>query len=207
MKTETRYMQSEVRADEVDGKPVISGYAALYGVMSLPLTSSRGKPFRERIAPGTFANLEGRDVVARYNHDLLLGRTLAGTLTLIPDDKGLRYEIRPSDSALADHVVKAISRGDVRGSSFAFQTIQDHWAVENGETIRELRSIGLIDVGPVDFPAYPATASEGSAVSIRAVGAIPDEVDASIERLSATPLRDARQRVGTKYPPLLRDVG
>lgn len=153
MTMETRHLPAvELRVTGDDDAPKITGYAAIYNSLSLDLGG-----FRERIAPGAFDATIGGDVMARYNHELILGRTTAGTMRLYVDEKGLRYEITPANTAVVRHVVESIKRGDVNGSSFAFRTIDDAWSKENGEVIRELRGVELFDVGPVDQPAYPGT--------------------------------------------------
>ena len=61
-----------------------------------------------------------------FNHDPnnLLGRTKSGTLTLAQDDKGLQYDcdLDPNTSVATD-VYAMAKRGDLDGSSFAFQVL------------------------------------------------------------------------------------
>lgn len=163
---ETRFIPAvELRVSGDENKPTISGYSALFGSRSADLGG-----FVEVIRPGAFRrSIEaGADVLGRYNHDLMLGRTSNGTVRVSEDDKGLRYEIDPPNTAAARHPMELIRRGDVKGSSFAFRTVKDEWRKENGVNVRELVDVQLIDVGPVDQPAYPETASAGT-VSVRAL--------------------------------------
>ena len=105
MKIEKRMSNAgEVRAEggEAGNPTKITGRAAVYGSLSQPMKTSRGTTFRERIVPGAFDGFDQADVLARYNHDLILGRTKSGTLKLSTDDKGLRYEITPPDSAQSE---------------------------------------------------------------------------------------------------------
>lgn len=197
MNTEKRFTpQSEVRLEGgQDGQPAkITGYAAVYNSLSKPMKTTRGTTFRERIIPGAFADATTADVLARYNHELIIGRTKSGTLTLSLDARGLRYEITPPSSEAAKHVVESIRRGDIDGSSFAFRTIQDGWKIESGEAIRELRSLDLIDVGPVDLPAYTATAEGDHAVSLRAEDADEQAIDAEVAKL-----KGGEHRCGSYY--------
>lgn len=142
----------------------ISGYAAIFDSISLPLGG-----FQERIAPGAFTAALGKnpDVRALFNHDqnFVLGRTSSGTLKLAQTAKGLRFEV-PSlpDTSYARDMREMMTRGDVTQCSFGFTVPQggDTWAEEmiDGKKtlVRTLRSIGqLLDVGPVAFPAYTAT--------------------------------------------------
>ena len=144
-----------VNEDE-NGRTVIRGYAAVYDSDSQDLGG-----FIERIAPGAFDDVLAKnpDVFGRYNHERLLARTSSGTMKLELDERGLRYTIYPKH-ADAD-VVESISRGDVRGSSFAFRTsgANERWFKDAaGRTIREIRKFEFLgDAGPVDNPAYPGT--------------------------------------------------
>jgi HK97 family phage prohead protease len=145
----------EVKEDE-NGRTVIRGYAAVFSSDSQDLGG-----FVERILPGAFDDVmrTNPDVFGKYNHERVIGRTSSGTMKLSVDARGLRYEISPPKAA-AD-VVELISRGDVRGSSFAFRTKGDseRWYKDDqGRMIREIRKFDFLgDAGPVDSPAYLAT--------------------------------------------------
>jgi HK97 family phage prohead protease len=162
-KIENRHIAGvELRAGGGKGKPdVISGFIP-YNTRSVDLGG-----FVETIKPGAFGDTTVADVRGRYNHDLILGRSKAGTLKLTPEAGGMRYEITPQSSDAAAHVIESVRRGDVTGSSFAFRTITDEWRMEDGQPLRELVSVELLDVGPVDFPAYP-----DSMASARGVGQV-----------------------------------
>jgi HK97 family phage prohead protease len=118
----------------------------------------------ERILPTAFDAVlrQGVDCAALFNHDpnMLLGRTLAGTLSLEKTDAGLAYAIQMPDCPMAANVLESIKRGDLRGSSFSFRVNREgqRWIAQGKLSIREIHSISeLYDVGPVVFPAYPAT--------------------------------------------------
>ncbi len=140
-----------------DGQPTIRGYAAVFNSLSQPLGD-----FRERIAPGAFADalLQGADIRALWNHnpDYPLGRTKNGTLRLTEDHRGLAVEIDPPDTSWGRDAVAAIRRGDVDGMSFAFQVQEQELGKDaQGGKVRTLRKVQLFEVSPVTFPAYPAT--------------------------------------------------
>lgn len=155
---EVRSITDEVRMIDVDGRNVITGYAAVFNSLSQEMTTPSGRKFRETIKPGAFArSLESSDVRGLFNHDTnqLLGRRGAGTLRLIEDERGLRYEIDPAETTVGKDVVISLKRGDLTGSSFSFATVEDEWgAGPDGSVVRELRSVHVFDVGPVVFPAY-----------------------------------------------------
>ena len=155
---ERRYVQNlELRADG-DEPPKITGYAAVFNALSVPLGG-----FRESIRKGAFKRtLKAKaDVRALVNHDpnLIIGRSLAGTLTLKEDDHGLLVEIDPPDTTAGRDVVESIRRGDIDGMSFGFQTVKDSWeySADGTDDRRELLDVELFDVSPVTFPAYPDT--------------------------------------------------
>jgi len=145
----------ELRLDEQHSRS-FGGYAAKFNTQSKNLGG-----FIERIDPGFFNKSRGDgwpDVIARYNHDdnMLLGTTSAGTLRLAVDKVGLEYEVDPPTSR-AD-VLELVQRGDVVKSSFAFQMFEDDWAAsDQGFPMRTLVSGRLVDVAPVNIPAYDDT--------------------------------------------------
>ncbi len=163
-------------------QPTISGYAAVFNSLSVELWG-----FREKIAPGAFADTLADDIRALWNHDaaIVLGRTKAGTLTLAEDNTGLRCEIAPPASAAA--YVESIRRGDVDQMSFGFRTLKDEWNEdENGTLIRTLLRCKLYEVSPVTFPAYPATSigvrSEGVDQTYGQIPVIPAQFQRALNR-------------------------
>lgn len=146
---------SEIRV-EGDGQPVISGYAAVFNVLSEPIMG-----FREVIRPGAFKRTLDRksDVRALWNHDpnFVLGRTRSGTLKLREDDHGLHVEIHPPEAIWARDFVETVRRGDVDQMSFGFKVVKDKFTGEDDRVLRELVEVNLFDVSPATFPAYPQT--------------------------------------------------
>ena len=159
-------IEIRVRADRVEfrdataGAPsagVLAGYAAVYERLSQNLGG-----FVEKVAPGAFAQTlaDNNPVLARYNHDdnQLLGTTEAETLRVASDDTGLPYEVDLPDTAVGRDVAVLAKRGDVRYSSFAFRTLEDSWSVtDQGFPLRTLVKVQLVDVAPVNNPAYRDT--------------------------------------------------
>lgn len=157
----TAMLGIEVRACPQTGTKQnwLVGYAAKFGVDSLKMDD-----FYERIDPGAFRIVTERrgrksslDTRALFNHDpsQVLGR-FPTTLKMNVDATGLRYEVLMPESR--SDLVESIQRGDIRGSSFSFVLSPDgdSWDVEEGRSVRTLKSIAsLIDVGPVTYPAYP----------------------------------------------------
>lgn len=157
MKTEVRYLAApEFRVETQDGKTRVIGYAAVYNSLSHDLGG-----FRERILPGTFTRslTEQPDVRALVEHDdkLLVGRTKAGTLRITDDERGLKVEITPPDTTVGRDLVENIRLGNLDGMSFRFTTVKDAWSRADGQTLRDLVDVDLIEVSVVSVPAYPDT--------------------------------------------------
>ncbi len=159
---ERRALTDTIEFREADGTASITGYAAVFNQETVIGGGMFG--FREQIAPGAFDDaIAADDVRALFNHDpnILLGRTLSGTLRLSVDKRGLRYTVDLPDTAAARDVRELIRRGDVSGSSFGFVVEEDTWdesGVKKGQLpLRTLEKLSLFDVSPVTYPAYPQT--------------------------------------------------
>jgi len=153
MNYERRTESGGVEVREEGDTVVATGYAAVFDRLSQNLGG-----FVERVAPGTFrSTLKQADVRALWNHepDHLLGRSGNGTLRMVEDGKGLRYEVDLPNTTLGRDVAELLRRGDITGSSFGFRTISDDWGTtEDGYPLRTLTEVALRDVGPVAFQAY-----------------------------------------------------
>ena len=151
---EIRTAANTVELRDSDGLGVLVGYAAVFNKRSQNLGG-----FVEQVDPGAFTKslADNVPVMARGNHndDMLLGTTWANTLRLEVDGTGLRYEVDlPDTSAGRDFRILA-KRGDIKWSSFAFRTLEDDWGfTEDDFPLRTLRSVQLVDVAPVNSPAY-----------------------------------------------------
>lgn len=198
MNVERRYTTGEIefRAARKPGSPgTMRGYALKYGTLSQNLGG-----FVETVARGAVDKSlgDGLDVLARYNHDdnMLLGRTASGTVRLSSDDTGLAYEVDLPDTQAGRDLATLAARGDVYQSSFAFYTITDSWgATEQGFPLRTLEAVRLVDVAPVNTPAYLDTSS-GLRSLAEARGLSFDEVrdaaehNALAELLTPAPVTD-----------------
>ncbi|MGW6142165.1 HK97 family phage prohead protease [Streptomyces sp. NPDC055140] len=188
----------EVRADG-DQTSRIGGYAAKFNKLSRNLGG-----FVERIDPSFFSKSEGDgwpEVMARYNHDdnRLLGTTEGGTLRLAVDGTGLDYQVDVPNSR-AD-VLELVQRGDVTRSSFAFYTFEDDWAMtEDGFPMRTLLSGRLVDVAPVNTPAYLDTSTGLRSLAEKA-GADLAEVRAAAEG------GDLKRFLGAPAPTIIPTSG
>ena len=151
----------------------MAGYAAVFNRHSQNLGG-----FVEQVDPAAFNKSLGDNVpvMARMNHDdaHLLGTTWAGTLTLESDGTGLRYVVDLPDTQAGRDTKVLAARGDLKWSSFAFRTIEDEWGVtEQGFPLRTLRSVQLVDVAPVNSPAYLDTTVALRSMAAQQVSDVP----------------------------------
>jgi len=168
MQTQFRGLtDSPVNIKAEAGEKVITGYAAVYNSMSEDLGG-----FTEIIRPGAFDRslreiADGtRTVLARIQHEgglSVVGSTDNATLDLWSDSIGLGYKIRklPNTSAARD-AVELIGGGYINKSSFAFEVgpAGRRWDSKAAPPVLELLDVDLVDVAPVDIPAYSAATVE-----------------------------------------------
>jgi len=151
----------EIRGDGGSSPAVLTGYAAVFEVLSEPLWFGR-----EKIRAGAFARSlrEGADVVALYDHaGQPIARSTSGTLKLREDDHGLHDEIDTADTQVGRDVVTLVRRGDLDAQSFGFFVEEDEWRTVDGEQERTLIDASLFDVSIVTWAAYRQTDVEAGA--------------------------------------------
>ena len=154
---QTRSVPVSFQTRNDDTGPVIAGY---FAVFNNPTELWPG--CIEQIAPGAFASSLGLDVRALIDHDtrLVIGRTVAGTLTLREDETGLYGEIKINEhDSDAMNLYARVQRGDVSQCSFGFDIVAEDYVVSpDGQTCTwTIREVKLYEVSVVTFPAYDAT--------------------------------------------------
>ena len=176
---EIRSFNIELR-DEPESRH-IEGYGSVFNERSLDLGG-----FVEMIAPGTFDGvIERSDVKCYLDHNpekgiLARSRNGKGSLSLVVDEKGLKYSFDAPKTNLGDEVVEGLKRGDYSQSSFAFTVDDEIWTKEeDGSYLRTITKIGgLYDVSIVANPAY-----EGTSVALRSLDAFKakEEIPAEVK--------------------------
>lgn len=154
-----RYMPAKMQARSEESGPVIACHFAVFN----SITEIWPGCF-EQIAPGAFASSLSGDVRALINHEtrLVLGRTVAGTLTLREDETGLYGEIKINEhDSDAMNLYARVQRGDVTQCSFGFDIVaEDYVAEPDGVSCTwTIRDVVLYEVSIVTFPAYEATSA------------------------------------------------
>lgn len=117
--------------------------------------------YYEQISPDAIADdIQDQDIRALFDHDTakVLGRTVAGTLTLAKDKKGLIGDIIVNqDDPEAMSVYQKVKRGDVSQASFGFfiKGSDENERDDGWHTV--ITSLELLEVSIVTFPAYSDT--------------------------------------------------
>lgn len=217
MEIERRTYESELRVDGAGyGKktPIIRGYAAKFNSFSehMPIHDERGQKigtFRECLLPGCFTEaIKTSDVRCLINHDpdKLLGRNISGTLRLLEDSIGLRFENDVPDTSIARDVQISMQRGDMTQCSFGFRVSKNGDVyrkdpdVPNGY-IREIRNVEkLFDVSVVTYPAYLDTNCDIAVRSI--ISNMKAEEEAAVQAVKEREEAERRQKLYIKKKQL-----
>lgn len=143
--------------EEPSGEKYIEGYFAVFGQETEIWTG-----WYEQIAPGAFKDsLLNNDIRCLFNHDhnLVMGRNKAGTLSLREDDHGLWGSVRinQEDSQALD-IYARVKRGDITGCSFAFNPTSEEYSIDDVGNMHWIeKAADLLEVSICPFPAYPQT--------------------------------------------------
>lgn len=111
--------------------------------------------FRPSAVDRTFAERIDQRYLWSHNPDIPLGRLSAGTFRMRKTARGLSIETDTPKWAAG--YVETVKRRDVVGQSFAFETMDDYWFLEEGVPTREVLDARIFESSAVAFPAYPAT--------------------------------------------------
>lgn len=162
----------ESRADVDTGKNYISGRAIVY---NSPYPMWEGCV--EYIAPNALEGADMSDVICSFNHEdeEILGRSVNGdgTLTLMADEKGLRFEVEVNETTASKDCYVNVQLKNIRGCSFEFSVLEEDWKYDvpqadgSKATVRTIVKIAkLWAVNPVIYPAYKETEIESMKRSI-----------------------------------------
>ena len=135
----------------------IEGYAVVFNVPTvLDRDPHSGAEFREVIHRHALDGCDMTDVVLNIDHEgTPLARTRAGTLTLTPDEHGLKVSATLSTSRGLE-LWEDIQAGNLDKMSFAFSVDSEHY--DPNTRTRTILAIGkLWDVSVVTRPAYEQT--------------------------------------------------
>ena len=153
---------SQIETTDSD-EMVVEGYAIIFDTLSDDLGG-----FKEIISPTALSQVDVTDVKCLINHDYnqIVGRTLANTLELTVDDKGLYFKCHLPNTSYARDIYENIKAGNVNQCSF-FYTLPSNdstartWQNIDNEYVQTINKIDeLIEVSIVTVTAYKETSVE-----------------------------------------------
>lgn len=102
--------------------------------------------------------VEQPDVFALIGHDQsrVIARTKNGTLSLLPDETGLRVEISQVDTTESRDAFALVESGTIDSMSFGFSVVDQKFENRDGVVHRRITDVNLYEVSLVAFPANPA---------------------------------------------------
>ncbi len=149
--------------------------------------------FKERILSGSVTLAP--EVKSYFNHNpsnVLSTSESNPPLELKETDKGLEYTTPIPPTSYGKDLEVNLERGNVKGSSFAFDIPAQGdrmWEDENGVVHREISKLILYEVGPVTDPAYIQTNAQ-----LRSAERVVEDWRASLPPVNRL-LRQKRQKL------------
>jgi len=153
----------ETRAED-DGQMIVEGYATTFN-QPYVLWSSSDYTVREQVDSHAFDEADMSDVIMQYDHEgRVFARIRNGTLTVTPDEHGLKIRARLDGTTLGRQLYEEIKGGYTDRMSFGFTVDKEQRVetedTENGHTdvLRTIVAIRkLYDVSAVSLPANDQT--------------------------------------------------
>ena len=158
------FRAEELRIDDNDGKPKITGLAVPYNAPSEDLGG-----FREIFKPGAFKeSIATDDIFADVDHieTKRIGRRSAGSLELKESREGLRVAITPPNTMVGRDAIEEVRSGLLDGMSICFSNAEDSYKGKGESIVREINKATLRAVTLTSYPAYRQTAGT---VSVRSL--------------------------------------
>jgi uncharacterized protein len=138
----------------------LEGYAAVFD--SVTRIDSWEGNFDEQIKRGAFKKtLAERSPVIQFDHGshpMVGSIPIASVERVAEDDHGVFVRARMFDNDLVKPVRDAIAGGAIDGMSFRFSVVREDWEDRSDDVpLRTITELRAPEMGPVVFPAYPAT--------------------------------------------------
>ena len=183
---EYRNMTMEVRADENEQSYIVEGYATTFNQpYHLYYYDDKGHEVKEQVDRNAFNDTDMSDVIFQYDHEgRVYARKSNGTLTLEPDEHGLKVKADLGGTEIGRNLYEEIKGGYINKMSFGFTVEEDEMKPEGDGYLRTIKSIGkLFDVSAVSIPANDYTE-----ISAR------NHIDGAIDEIEAERLRLEEER-------------
>ena len=180
---------SGIECREENGEKIVDGYATVFNE-EYTLYFYAGYEVRESFDPASFDETDLSDVIMQYDHE---GRVFArgsnGTLTVKPDQHGLRIRANLGGTEIGSQLYEEIKGGYTTKMSIGF-TVKTQERTEErdedaGRTIVHRKITGvkkLYDVSAVSLPANDATEISARNFGEGVIAEIEKERLASLER-------------------------
>ena len=180
---------SGIECREENGEKIVDGYATVFNE-EYTLYSYAGYEVRESFDPASFDETDLSDVIMQYDHE---GRVFArgsnGTLTVKPDQHGLRIRANLGGTEIGSQLYEEIKGGYTTKMSIGF-TVKTQERTEErdedaGKTVVHRKITGvkkLYDVSAVSLPANDATEISARNFGEGVIAEIEKERLASLER-------------------------
>ena len=146
-----------------DGQMVVEGYATTFN-QPYELLRDKEITVNEQVDPNAFAETDMSDVIMQYDHEgPVFARISNGTLTLEPDEHGLKVTANLGGTERGRQLFEEIDGGYTNKMSFGFTVSgekRERVKAEDGHVtiLRTITKIGkLYDVSAVSLPANDAT--------------------------------------------------
>lgn len=147
-----------------DGTATFEGFFIVY---DSPAPYGNGETQEQISREAVTRSLETNDIrcLFNHNHDIVLGRTGNGTLTLIDKEEGLYgiCKVNPKDSD-AMNAYERVKRGDIAGCSFGAYIDWDNQDYNVEQRLVTVKDLDLIEVSVCSFPFYPQTTMSARSV-------------------------------------------
>ena len=160
---------SKIELREQEGEKVIKGYAVVWDEISPDYYG-----FKEVFRKGAFTKtLQESKIYFVHGHDLnsVLGQNRNGTLNLVQDDVGLRFELKVPNTQLGNDIYTLVKDGTLSEMSFRFAPIKENVEIdeEKEEVLREIKEAQLWEISTVAFAWYRNTYVEARKVEIERI--------------------------------------
>lgn len=172
---------------ELGDEMVVEGYASTFNE---PYELYRDGEYvvYEQIDARAFDDTDMSDVIMQYNHEgRVFARNSNGTLTLTPDEKGLRIRADLGGTEIGRQLYEEIKGGYTDKMSFGFRVGEDKREItETADNITVMRTITkiekLYDVSAVSIPANDATSISARSSGEGVIAEVKQELLAQEQR-------------------------
>lgn len=179
-------------------KKIVRGYASVFN-HPYTLYEDRDMVIQEQVSETAFNDADMGDVILQYNHEgRVFARTKNGTLTVMPDKKGLAVQADLGGTTIGEQLYEEIRGGYTTQMSYGYTVNGAEWTkreLEDGR-ILELRTITSIDK-VYDVSAVSIPANDATSISVRNLSdGVIEEIKA--ERLKALELERRKLQLRLK---------